>query len=49
VEDNGVGCPLEKEERPGSRLTRLLAEQLVAKIIWEDALPNCRARLEFLS
>lgn len=49
VEDNGAGCPLKKEERLGSRLTRLLAEQLGAKIIWEDALPGCRARLEFLS
>jgi len=49
VEDNGVGSPLEKEERLGSRLIRLLAEQLGAKIIWEDALPGCCARLEFLS
>jgi two-component sensor histidine kinase len=48
VEDNGVGWPLEKEERLGSRLIRLLAEQLGAKINWEDALPSCRERLEFL-
>jgi len=47
VEDNGVGCPLHKQERLGSRLTRLLAEQLGAKIIWEDALPGCRARVAF--
>lgn len=47
VEDNGVGCPLHKEERLGSRLTRLLAEQLGAKLAWEDASPGCRVRIEF--
>jgi two-component sensor histidine kinase len=47
VEDNGVGCPLDKQERLGSRLTRLLAEQLGAKVKWEDALPGCRARIEY--
>jgi two-component sensor histidine kinase len=28
VEDNGVGCPTDKQEHIGSRLTRLLAEQM---------------------
>lgn len=42
VHDNGVGCPASKEERIGSRLTRLLAQQLEAKISWEDAAPGCR-------
>jgi two-component sensor histidine kinase len=47
VEDNGVGCPLHKNERLGSRLTRLLAEQLGAKLAWEEASPGCRVRVEF--
>jgi two-component sensor histidine kinase len=47
VEDNGVGCAADKQERIGSRLTRLLAEQLEAKLTWEDAGPGCRVRLEF--
>jgi len=47
VEDNGVGCPRHKNERLGSRLTRLLAEQLGAKLAWEEASPGCRVRVEF--
>jgi two-component sensor histidine kinase len=47
VEDNGVGCPLHKQERLVSRLTRLLAEQLGAKLAWEDVSPGCRVRVEF--
>src|SRR5215510_3827375 len=47
VEDNGVGCPLNKQERTGSRLTRLLAEQLQARLAWEDAGPGCRVRVKF--
>lgn len=47
VEDNGVGCPAGKEERLGSRLTRLLAGQLGATIAWENAEPGCRVRLRF--
>jgi two-component sensor histidine kinase len=47
VEDNGVGCSADKQERTGSRLTRLLAEQLEAKLAWEDAQPGCRVRVEF--
>jgi two-component sensor histidine kinase len=47
VEDNGVGCPADKQEHIGSRLTRLLAEQLEAKLAWEDAGPGCRVHLEF--
>ena len=46
VEDNGVGCPHYKDERLGSRLTRLLAEQLGAKLVWEEASRGCRVRLE---
>jgi two-component sensor histidine kinase len=42
VQDNGVGCPQSKEERIGSRLTRLFAQQLDATINWEDASPGCR-------
>jgi two-component sensor histidine kinase len=47
VEDNGVGCPIDKKERLGSRLTRLLAEQLGAKLSWEETGSGCRVRLEF--
>jgi two-component sensor histidine kinase len=47
VEDNGVGCPADKQEHIGSRLTRLLAEQIEAKLAWEDARPGCRVHLEF--
>jgi two-component sensor histidine kinase len=46
VEDNGVGCPADKQERLGSRLMRLLAEQLGARIAWEEAGPGCRVRVE---
>jgi two-component sensor histidine kinase len=47
VEDNGAGCPVDRQERVGSRLTRLLAEQLGAELAWEDAAPGCRVRLKF--
>jgi two-component sensor histidine kinase len=46
VEDNGIGYASEKLERLGSRLTKLLAEQLGAKVAWEDATPGCRVRIE---
>lgn len=44
VEDNGIGFPPSREERLGSRLTRLLAEQLGATITWEKDGPGCRVR-----
>jgi two-component sensor histidine kinase len=47
IEDNGIGCPVHKNERLGSRLTRLLVEQLGATLAWEDASPGCRVRVEF--
>lgn len=47
VEDNGVGRPTDKQGNLGSRLTQLFAEQLRAKLSWEDAEPGCRVRLEF--
>lgn len=47
IEDNGVGCPLDRRQGLGSRLTQLLAEQLGAKLAWEEAAPGCRVRLEF--
>lgn len=46
VEDNGIGCPADRQERLGSRLTRLLAEQLGGRLVTEDAAPGCRVRLE---
>jgi len=47
VEDNGIGCPVDMQERIGSRLIRLLAQQLEARVAWEEAAPGCRVRLEF--
>src|SRR5206468_10226684 len=44
VEDNGIGCPPTREERLGSRLTRLLAQQLGATVTWERGEPGCRVR-----
>ncbi|MDQ8730538.1 sensor histidine kinase [Bradyrhizobium sp. LHD-71] len=48
IEDNGVGCPTDRQEHIGSRLIRLLAEQLEAKLTYEDAGPGCRVRVEFI-
>lgn len=47
VSDNGVGCVIERAERLGSRLTRLLAAQLGATIEWEPGSPGCRVRAVF--
>jgi hypothetical protein len=45
VSDNGIVCPSAKQERLGSRLTRLLAQQLRAAVTWEVANPGCRVRV----
>jgi two-component sensor histidine kinase len=45
VEDNGVGLSAERREGLGSRLTRLLAEQLGATATWENANPGARVRI----
>lgn len=47
VEDDGVGCS-SPEENSGSRLTRLLARQLGAEIVWENTGHGCRARVAAL-
>jgi two-component sensor histidine kinase len=47
VADDGVGCPRAREERMGSRLTRLLAQQLGGTIDWEPAETGCRVRMQF--
>jgi len=46
VEDNGVGCPANRKNGLGSRLTGLLAKQLAARVKWEDGNPGCRACVE---
>jgi two-component sensor histidine kinase len=46
VQDDGVGCPVNRDERLGSRLTRLLAKQLGAEITWEALERGCRVRVE---
>ncbi|MCB5176625.1 sensor histidine kinase [Microvirga lenta] len=42
VEDNGVGCPLEVKEGLGSRLVRLLVQQVGGTIAREAGNPGCR-------
>jgi hypothetical protein len=47
VKGNGVGCPVTTREGMGSRLTRLLAQQLAAQITWESRDPGCQVRVVF--
>jgi two-component sensor histidine kinase len=42
VEDNGKGCPEDVKEGLGSRIVRLLAQQLGSTIRREAANPGCR-------
>lgn len=46
VEDNGVGLTADRREGLGSRLTRLLAEQLGATVSWENTNPGAQVRVE---
>ena len=46
VRDDGVGCSLPKEGI-GTRLTRLLAQQLGANIVWEQPGKGCLVRVSF--
>jgi len=45
VRDDGIGCPLPKEG-VGRRLVQLLAQQLAAKITWEQPAVGCQVRVE---
>lgn len=45
VEDNGEGCPQDAKEGLGSRIVRLLAQQLGSTIRREAANPGCRVSL----
>jgi two-component sensor histidine kinase len=45
VTDNGKGCPEEGKEGMGSRIVRLLAQQLGSNIRREAAHPGCRVVL----
>jgi two-component sensor histidine kinase len=47
VEDDGIGCPAARDERLGSRLTKLLAQQLGAEISWSSGEPGCHVALSF--
>jgi two-component sensor histidine kinase len=47
VKDNGVGCPKTKQERLGSRLTRLLASQIGGTVEWEEPEHGCLVRIRF--
>jgi len=42
VEDDGVGCPVDVKEGLGSRLVRLLVQQIGGAIKREAAMPGCR-------
>jgi two-component system, sensor histidine kinase PdtaS len=45
VRDNGHGCPAQKVERVGSRLVRMLAQQLDARIEWQQPAVGCEVKL----
>ena len=47
VKDNGIGCPIDRREGLGSRLTRLLAQQLGAQIVSEPCDVGCEVRVVF--
>ena len=47
VADDGVGCPATRQERLGSRLTRLLAAELGGSIEWEQRQQGCAVVLRF--
>jgi two-component sensor histidine kinase len=47
VHDDGVGCSADRVNGLGSRLTRLLAQQLNAKLVWEQVESGCRTSLIF--
>jgi two-component sensor histidine kinase len=49
VKDDGVGCAAAKSGGLGTRLVRLLAQQLGARIVWEQGEVGCRVRLVFSS
>ena len=45
VEDNGKGCPQEVKEGLGTRIVRLLAQQLGSLVTRTAANPGCRVSL----
>jgi two-component sensor histidine kinase len=45
IEDNGKGCPEDAKEGLGSRIVRLLAQQLGSTITRVPANPGCRVSL----
>ena len=45
VEDNGKGCPEHAKEDVGSRIVRLLAQQLGPTVRHTAANPGCRVSL----
>ena len=47
VKDDGVGCPADRPEGIGSRLLRLLAQQLRASMTWEMHEPGCQVQITF--
>jgi two-component sensor histidine kinase len=47
VEDDGKGCPEGAKEGSGSRIVRLLAQQLRGQVKIESAEPGCRMIIAF--
>jgi two-component sensor histidine kinase len=47
VEDDGKGCPEGAKEGLGSRIVRLLAQQLRGHVKTESAEPGCRMIIAF--
>jgi two-component sensor histidine kinase len=45
VRDNGIGCPADKVEKVGSRLVRLLSEQLGGRIEWQQPEMGCQVQI----
>jgi two-component sensor histidine kinase len=45
VEDNGIGCPDASTEGLGSRLVRLLVQQLRGRMMREPGAPGCRVTI----
>jgi two-component sensor histidine kinase len=46
VEDDGAGCPEDAVDNLGSKIMRLLVQQLAGRMTRENAKPGCRVTVE---